>query len=281
MMGSMLVLALGFGILANEPATARFLSDPQAQDEFLIVPIRVHILNSPEFGMANCTLRDSDIKRIVGKLNAIWSQAGITFGVESIVHEPVAQRERFRLVVELKAGELDLADLDLLLPKATRIFDGVNVYFFHELPFNAIYTGGDCVLVQEQAKLNEVQGGTDEPMARVTGHCLGRAVSLVPRREPETSLMALGTTGFALDAEESARARRVAKTMPGAMTLSAARKAAEAASAAGDVGKAKLLKSWIDAASSAKAGGPARAKAIKKPPSEKEKRKRGRELASK
>jgi hypothetical protein len=280
MLEASLIVALGLLIAANDSPPARFITEPRALDEFLIVPIRVHILNSPEFGLANCTLRDSDINRVVGRLNAIWSQAGITFGVESIVHEPVAQRDRFRLVVELKEGQLDLADLDLLLPKASRVFDGVNVYFFHELPFNATYLGGDCVLVQERAKLNEVQGGTDEPMARVAGHCLGRALSLLPRREPETSLMALGTTGFALDADEVDRSRRVAKTVPGAMTLAQVRKAADTAQAGGDATRAKLLKSWIDAATSAKAGGPARAKPAQNRPTDEQKRPSGRVLTS-
>jgi hypothetical protein len=280
MVSTALVLALGFGMVASDTASARFISGPGTADEVLIVPTRVHILTSPDFGMANCTLRDSDITRVFGKLNAIWSQAGITFGIESVVKEPVAQRERFRLVVEFKNGELDLPDLDLLLPKASRVFEGVNVYCFHELPFNSIYMGGDCVIVQERAKLNEVAGGTDDPMARAAGHCLGRALSLVPRRESETSLMALGTTGFALDADEVARARRVAKTVPGAMTLAQVRKAAETAQAAGDATRAKLLKSWIDAAGSAKSGGPARAKPSQDGPNDKQKRQRRGELTA-
>jgi hypothetical protein len=280
MVSASLVFALGLGMLSDEPAPASFHSEPRALDEFLLVPLRIHILSSPEFGLANCTLRDPDINRIARKLNAIWSQAGITFGVESIAHEQVAQRDRFRLVVELKQGALDLSDLDLLLPKASRVFDGVSVYFFHELPFNAVYTSGDCVIVQERATLNEIAGGTDEPMARVTGHCLGRALSLLPRRQPETSLMALGTTGFGLDADEVERARRVAKTIPGAVMVSDARKAAEAAQAAGNAAKAKMFKSWIDAAASAKAGGPASARPAKDRPDEKDKRQRGRELTA-
>jgi hypothetical protein len=271
MTSALSVLALVFGMDAD---------GPKALDEFFIVPIRIHILSSPEFGLANCTLRDSDVTRVVGKLNAIWSQAGITFGVESIMHEQVAQRDRFRLVVELKQGALDLSDLDMLLPKASRVFDGLSVYFLHELPFNGIYTNGDCVVLQERVRLNDTQGGTDEPMARVAGHCLGRALSLQPRQEPVTSLMALGTTGFGLDAEEVERARLVAKTVPGALTVSDARKAADTAHAQGDETKAKRLKSWIDAAANAKAGGPARAKPAQDPPPDNQKRHRGRELTS-
>ncbi len=198
------VLALGISMVADGPGSARVTTGQQAPAEFLIVPVRVHILTAPDLELANCKLRDSDITRVIAKLNAIWRQAGITLGVESIVREPAAQRDRFRLLVVLTHGQLDLADLELLLPKPSRVFDGLNVYFFHDLPFNGSYVGGDCVLLQEGAQLNEVAGGSDEPMARVAGHCVGRALGLPPRREPQTSLMALGTTGFALDADESA-----------------------------------------------------------------------------
>jgi len=281
MMANWFILALGLSVGADGPGLAR--AEPAAQQasaEFLIVPVRIHVLSSTDLDLANCKLRESDINRVVGKLNAIWGKAGITFGLESIVREPAAQPERFRLLVELKGGQLDLPDLDLLLPKPNRVFDGLSIYFFHALPFNAMYTGGDCVLVQEGATLNEVAGGSDEPMARVAAHCLGRALSLAPRREPEQSLMALGTTGIVLDADEVTRARRVAKTVPGAMTVAEARTAADKAQAAGETARAKLLKSWLDAVASANSGGSAPAKPPQNRPADKQKRQRGRELTS-
>jgi len=280
MLAASLVLALGFSIVADNPFSARVVAGPPAPAEFLIVPVRVHVLSSPDLELANCKLRDSDLSRVIAKLNAIWSQAGITFGVESIVREPAAQRDRFRLLVELTQGQLDMADLELLLPKPSRVFDGLNVYFFHDLPFNGSYLGGDCVLVQEGAQLNEVKGGSDEPMARVVGHCAGRALSLLPRRGPETSLMALGTTGIDLDADELGRARRVAKTIPGVMTMAEARKAADAAQAAGDAARAKLLKSWIDAVPTKRAAESARPKPAPNRPTDEQKQQRGRTLTS-
>jgi hypothetical protein len=217
-------------------------------DDFVIVPLRIHVLAAPDFDLANCKLKDSDVNRVAAKLNAIWSQAGISFAVESIVREQAAQRDRFRLLVELTGGQLDMADFQLLLPTASRAFDGISVYFFHELPFNGAYLGGDIVIVQEGAQLNEVEGGSDEPMARVLGHCLGRALALVPKREPQSSLMALGTTGFALDRQEIERARRVVNTVTGTLTVPEARKAADAAQAAGQSARAKQLRSWVESA---------------------------------
>jgi hypothetical protein len=141
------------------------------------------------------SLKGADVTRIVGKLNTIWNQAGIHFGLESIVREPAAQRERFRLMAELQRGELEMSDFQLLLPRQCRVFDGLHAYFFHELPFNGAYLGDDCAIVQEGARLKAVEGGNDEPLPRVLGFALGQALSLQARREPETSLMASGTTG--------------------------------------------------------------------------------------
>jgi hypothetical protein len=82
-------------------------------------------------------------------------------------------------------------------------------------------------------------------MARVLGHCIGRAFGLRPRNEPPSSLLALGTTGGDLESGEIDRARRVARTIKGVLTVADARKAAEAATAAGRSEQAKLLRAWL------------------------------------
>jgi hypothetical protein len=108
------------------------------------------------------SLKDADVSQIVGKLNAIWHKAGLHFGLESIVREPAAQRERFRLMAELQRGALEMSDFQLLLPRQSGVFDGLHAYFFHELPFNGAYLGDDCAIVQEGARLKAVEGGSDE-----------------------------------------------------------------------------------------------------------------------
>jgi hypothetical protein len=240
------VLVIGLATFgAGWPEPLHEEPQPLTSDRFLIIPLRAHVLTAPDLELADCKLKDAEVTRIVGKLNTIWNKAGIHFGLESIIREPAAQRDRFRVLAELKAGEMEMTDFQLLIPKQSRLFDGLHAVFFHELPFNGGYVGDDCAIVQEGAQLKPVVGGSDEAMPRVLGFALGRALGLNPRREPETSLMALGTTGVALEADDAERARRVAKTIKGVMTFADARRAAEAAQAAGQADRAKRLRSWL------------------------------------
>jgi hypothetical protein len=245
MIAAPLFLVVGIVTLAGGPEASLAAAQPNASNRVLIVPLRVHILTAPDMELANCKLKDADVTRLVAKLNKIWSKAGIYFGLESIVREQAAQRDRFRLMVELKGGELEASDFQLLLPRQSRVSDGLHAFFFHELPFNGAYLGDDCCVVMEGAKLKPVNGGIDEPMSRVLGFALGRALGLSPRQEPESNLMALGTTGAVLDADDVERARRVAKTIEGTMTVAEARQAAEAAQAAYRTERAKRFRSWL------------------------------------
>jgi hypothetical protein len=267
MIVSSMILAIGFATFVDEFQPDRAVSQPPAVDQFVIVPLRVHILTSTTLGLANCKLGDADVTRIVGKLNSIWNKAGIHFGLESIVREQAAQVDRFRVIVELKKREFEMSDLAMLLPKPSRVFDGLQVFFFHSLPFNGTYLGDDCAIVQEGAELNQVRGGIDEPLPRVLGFSLGRALSLDPRDGPQTSLLFPGTNGINLEAGEIEQARKVAQTVKGAMTVAELRKAAGTAEKAGQAERAQMLRTWLreisskpgvpkrrDAAKSAKAG---------------------------
>ena len=136
MIVSSMIVAIGLVTFVDEPKPADVVSQPPALDQFLIVPLRVHIFVSPGFEQVNCKLGDADVTRIVGKLNSIWNKGGIHFGLESIVREQPAHTDRFRLILEMKKGEFELSDFVMLLPKPSRVFDGLQVFFFHELPFN-------------------------------------------------------------------------------------------------------------------------------------------------
>ena len=76
------------------------------------------------------------------------------------------------------------------------------------------------------------------------GFTLGRALGLTPPGNPPQS-HALGTTGVALDTDDIKRARRVAKTVSGVMTVAEARQAADAAQTAGHAELAKRHRAWL------------------------------------
>ncbi len=247
MIATSFVLAMSLAFVDPGRDESQAVTKPPAADQFLIVPLRIHVLRTPDLELANCKLGDPDVERSVRNLNAIWGMAGIIFGVESIVHEPAAQTERFRLLLQLNEGQIGLSEFQLLLPKQSRLFDGVHAFFFHALPFNGAYLGEDSAIVQEGAALKQVAGGVDDPIARVLGHCYGRMFGLRQRAEPATSLLAMGTSGGSLGSSEVDRARRVARTIKGVLTVADARKAAETAEASGRADKAKLLRAWLSA----------------------------------
>jgi hypothetical protein len=233
---------VGLAVTAAQPAVAQ--APGQAGDSFLIVPLRVHILTAPDIEMANCTLSDADIGRVVGHVNAIWHKAGVHFGLESIVREPADQQERFKLATAAGGGVFDIAKLMMLLPRASRGFDGFHVYFFRALPFNSAYIFDDLVFANEAARVRPVEGGGDDPVARVVAHALGNALGLPNDPEP-ANLMANGTSGVALEESQGATARKLARVVRGAATAAETRKAVEEAQARGDAAAVRRLRSWL------------------------------------
>jgi hypothetical protein len=192
-------------------------------EQFVVVPLRVHVLtgDAPE---VDCKLSDGDVERILGKVNRVWSVAGVYFGLESIVREPAAKVEEFKRVCDEAGGvaAVPLAVYRVLRPDDSRAFDGLHVYYVHRMPVNGVWMGEDFAFVQETARLREVEGGIDEPVPRVTSHELGHALGL-PHRQDRTNLMASGTTGTLLNEAEVKVAREKAAKIKGAMTYSECR----------------------------------------------------------
>src|SRR4051812_23096185 len=56
----------------------------EAERPVITLPIRVHLLQSEKESEFNTTLEKKDIERIFGKVNKVWSPAGVQFEVESI-----------------------------------------------------------------------------------------------------------------------------------------------------------------------------------------------------
>ena len=173
-----------------------------APDEWLIAPLRVHLLSSKETPALQTTLTEQDIARIRGKMNKVWAQAGIQLRLESIVREDA--------LPAANPGE-DRANLFARVPAESRSETAFNLYYVKELEVNGFYTPRG-IFVKDTASLRPVEGGIDEPIPRVTSHELGHAFGL-PHRQDRTNLMASGTTGTLLNSDEIERARAAAKKL--------------------------------------------------------------------
>jgi hypothetical protein len=212
-------------------------------EQFLVIPLRIHVLRAPDVPEIHCALSDADLVRILGKMNPIWHKAGIHWGLESIVREPAEQLDRYRLSRGLN-GVAPLNSFRLILPEASRRYDGVHVYYIHHFSVNGVYMGDDYALVQETARLRAVEGGIDEPIPRVTAHELGHALAL-QHRQDQVNLLASGTTGTLLNQAEVDIAREKARSTKGALTVAELRNAAEKAESSNDLEQARRLWSWL------------------------------------
>jgi hypothetical protein len=239
LLAMLISVTLAIGSASARAGAAADRIDPR---DFLVIPLRIHVLGAPGLEEIDCQLTDADITRILTKMNRVWHQAGIHWGLESLVREPAASTERFRLARDLRgAGNLDI--YNVLFPEKSLSREVVHIYLIHELPANGVWLGTAGV-VKETAQLNKVSGGIDEPVPRVMAHELGHALGLAHAAK-RTNLMASGTTGIALDEAEIKLARDHARAIPGAATVESLRN--ELRSLAKTADRARQLSTWLDA----------------------------------
>src|SRR6185295_19451395 len=62
---------------------------------FLVVPVRVHLLQCKDAEALHCRLKEEDVRRVFGKANRIWNKAGLALHVESIVSEDAVVNDDF------------------------------------------------------------------------------------------------------------------------------------------------------------------------------------------
>jgi len=173
--------------------------------DYLLVPLKVHFLLATNAPAIQTTLTETDFDRILGKMNRVWSQAGLHFFIQSIQHEHVHDPGRW-------AGReqpVDGSELLELRPRASLSTNTFHIYYVKTMSVNGIYFS-EGIFVKDTASLRKVEGGIDEPLPRVTSHELGHALGL-SHRQNTTNLMASGTTGTWLNAEEIHQARQKAK----------------------------------------------------------------------
>lgn len=186
--------------------------------DFLLVPLRIHLLSSVDAPELHTTLTAPDIARILRKANGVWAPAGIQFFMESLVCEAALPGPRSgseaEAAVPAKKALPDLRTMLPHLPPTTRGKEVFNVYFIRSFGVNGVYfQAPETIMVKDTASLRPVEGGIDEPIPRVTSHELGHAFSL-PHRQDNFNLMASGTTGTALNGTEIRQARESAAQRP-------------------------------------------------------------------
>ena len=205
---------------------------PANPDEYLLAPLRVHLLSARDVPDVSTTLAAADVTRIVQKINRVWAQAGLHFYLESLVKEEAANPDRYPGRQDEGAGLLSLR------PDASKAPDVLHVYFIKRMSVNGLYQPG-AIFVKDTASLREVEGGMDEPLPRVTSHELGHAFGL-PHRQNRTNLMASGTTGIWLNEEEVRLVREQARMLPWIESAAAVKQKAGDLAQAGKTNEAAL-----------------------------------------
>ncbi len=194
------------GVLGAHATRAQESTNGFAFADFLLVPLRVHLLTATNEPAIHTTLTSNDVTRILGKVNRVWAQAGITFYLESLRVEAATNPTNY---VE-NAREDERATLLSLRPKDSLATNCFHVFYLRQIRANGIYFNAQGIFVKDTASLRKVEGGIDEPLPRVTSHELGHALTL-PHRQDVTNLLASGTTGTWFNEAEIKQAREAAK----------------------------------------------------------------------
>jgi hypothetical protein len=176
-------------------------------EQFLLAPIRVHLLTAKNSAAIETTLTTIDLDRVLTKINRIWAAGGIQFYRESLVREEAIHQELGERVG--KPGDLEI--LLELRPENTRAPRMFHLYYIKQMSANGVYLG-EAMFVKNTASLREVAGGIDEPLPRVSSHELGHSLGL-NHQTNEVQLMTRGTTGFQLQPEEIQHARAAASKL--------------------------------------------------------------------
>ena len=218
------IIAIAFLILLSPTSQAQEkppeieIKLARSADEFLILPLKIYRLKAADVpDVDSRQLKDTDIQRILIKVNTVWAAAGIYWKLESIENVNAENLSRLKLLGLADAPDTQkkphLAFRDVIPESTRKDYPGYRVYYIHDFDVNGVYFGRREAMVKETAALRPVEGGIDEPLPRVTSHELGHALGL-PHRQDRFNLMASGTTGTLLNTAEIAKAREFATKNP-------------------------------------------------------------------
>ena len=158
----------GGGLIFFQSALGQAAGNAFAFGDYLVAPVRVHLLAAKQCDAIQTTLLETDITRILGKVNGVWAQAGLHFYLESVVREEASHQESYRVAAR---GE-DHSQLPELRPPGSRTTNMFHIYYLKEMGVNGIFFP-DGMFVKDTAWLRPVADGLDEPLPRVTSHELG------------------------------------------------------------------------------------------------------------
>jgi len=218
------IIAIAFLILLSPTSQAQEkppeieIKLARSADEFLILPLKIYRLKAADVpDVDSIQLKDSDIHRILSKVNTVWAAAGIYWQLESIENVNAENLGRLKLLgiaADAPSQKKPHPAFRDIIPESTRKdYPGYRVYYIHDFDVNGVYFGRREAMVKETAALRPVEGGIDEPLPRVTSHELGHGLGL-PHRQDRLNLMASGTTGTLLKTDEIAKAREFAAKNP-------------------------------------------------------------------
>ncbi|MFM7592876.1 MAG: Matrixin [Isosphaeraceae bacterium] len=236
---------LGLAMLLGLVSSASFAEDKAEEvkkarpaEDFLILPLRIYRLKAEDVPDVHCyQLTDADIRRIIEKVNLVWSSAGIFWDVEFIKDAPAQNTARFKLAgiadekeapeKKKNARKSHLIFRDVIPDETRRDFAGFRIYYIHDFDVNGVYFGRREAMVKETAALRPVEDGIDEPLPRVSSHELGHGLGL-PHRQDRINLLASGTTGTLFNTDEIAKTRENAEKNEACLKFADLLKKAEA-----------------------------------------------------
>jgi hypothetical protein len=189
------ILLLAFAAAAACSDDTGSITDPGEFDN-ITLDVRVHLLESDQFAALDATLTESDVAVLFEGVNEIWSQAGITWRVESVVREPSLDGTVFMAAMR---GEIPITAgiLASILPNHNELGGKWNVFIIRDF---GNFAGGvyldfrGAVIFPENGPIGPQDPATDG--RRILAHELGHSLSLL--HVPCTSvgnLMAPGCFG--------------------------------------------------------------------------------------
>jgi hypothetical protein len=168
---------LAFGAVACSDDTGS-ITDP-GELENVTLDVRVHVLESDQFAALDATLTDSDVAVLFEGVNEIWSQAGVTWRVESVVREPSLDGTAFMAAMR---GEIPITGdvLASILPGGNVLAGKWNVFVVRDF---GNFAGGvyldfrGAVIFPENGPIGPQDPSTDG--RRILAHELGHSLSLL------------------------------------------------------------------------------------------------------